>query len=63
MTIDRLADYAALAVAVHGVALVVVNMTPTPRDNKALKQYIRLVVKSYRAIEIMAGIVSPLAKR
>jgi hypothetical protein len=63
MTIDRLADYAALAVAVHGVALVVVNMTPTPRDNKALKQYSRLVVKSYRAIEIMAGIVSPLAKR
>ena len=63
MTIDRLADYAALAVAVHGVALVVVNMTPSPRDNKALKQYSRLVVKSYRAIEIMAGIVSPLAKR
>ena len=63
MTIDRLADYAALAVAVHGVALVVVNMTPTPRDNKALKQYSRLVVKSYRAIEILAGIISPLAKR
>jgi hypothetical protein len=63
VTIDRLADYAALAVAIHGVALVVVNMTPTPRDNKALKQYSRLVVKSYRAIEILAGIISPLAKR
>lgn len=63
MTIDRLADFAALAVAIHGVALVVVNMTPTPRDDEALGNYSRLVVKAYRAIEILAGIIGPLAKR
>lgn len=63
MTLDQLADYAALAVAIHGVALVVVNMTPTPKDNEALDNYSKLVVKAYRAIEILAGIVSPRAKR
>lgn len=63
MSIDRLADYAALAVAIHGVALLVVNMTPTPRDDEALGNYSRLVVKAYRAIEILAGIIGPLAKR
>ena len=60
---DRIADYVALAIAVHGVALVVVNMTPTPKDNEALDNYSRLVVKLYRAVEILAGIVSPRAKR
>lgn len=60
---DRIAEYAALAVAIHGVALVIVNMTPTPKDNEALDNYSRLVVKAYRAIEILAGIVSPRAKR
>jgi hypothetical protein len=58
-----LADYVALAVAIHGVSLVIVNMTPTPRDNKALDTYSRLAVKAYRAIEILAGIIGPLAKR
>lgn len=60
---DLIADYVALAVAIHGVALVIVNMTPTPKDNEALDNYSRLVVKAYRAIEIMAGIVSPRVKR
>jgi len=60
---DRMADYVALAVAIHGLALVIVNMTPTPKDNQALSTYARLVVKTYRAIEILAGIVTPKAKR
>lgn len=60
---DRLADYVALAVAIHGVALVIVNMTPTPKDNKALNEYTRLLVKFYRVIEVVAGIVSPKVKR
>lgn len=60
---DRLADYVALAVAIHGVALVIVNMTPTPRDNEALSTYSRLLIKLYRAVEILAGIIGPLAKR
>lgn len=60
---DRLADYVALAIAVHGVALVIVNMTPTPKDNKALNDYTRLLVKLYRVIEVAAGIISPKVKR
>ena len=60
---DRLADLVALAVAIHGVALVIVNMTPTPKDNKALNEYTRLLVKLYRVIEVTAGIISPKVKR
>jgi hypothetical protein len=61
--VDRFADYVALAVAIHGVAVVVVNLTPTPKDDEALDTYRRLAVKSYRALEILAGIITPLAKR
>jgi hypothetical protein len=61
--VDRISDYVALAVAIHGVALVIVNMTPTPKDNEALSSYRRLAVKLYRAVEVLAGIVSPLVKR
>jgi hypothetical protein len=60
---ERIADYVALAIAIHGVAVVVVNLTPSPKDNEALDNYSRLAVKLYRAIEILAGIISPLAKR
>jgi hypothetical protein len=60
---DRLSEYVTLAVAIHGVALLVVNMTPTPKDNEALDGYTRIIVKLYRAIEILAGIWSPMAKR
>lgn len=60
---DHLADYIALAVAIHGVALAVVNLTPTPKDNEALDSYARVVVKVYRVIEILAGIISPRVKR
>ncbi len=60
---NHLSDYVALAIALHGVALVVVNMTPTPKDNEALDNYRRIAVKLYRAIEIIAGIVSPRVKR
>ena len=60
---ERFADYIALAVAIHGVALVVVNLTPTPKDDEALTTYSRLAVKLYRALEILAGIIGPLVKR
>lgn len=60
---DRLPEYVALAVAVHGVAVVIVNITPTPKDNEALDTYSRLAVKAYRALEILAGVISPLVKR
>jgi hypothetical protein len=60
---DRFADYVALAVAIHGLALAIVNLTPTPKDNEALDGYSKAIVKAYRAIEILAGLVGPLAKR
>lgn len=60
---SRLTDYIALAVAIHGLALVIVNLTPTPKDNEALGNISRLAVRLYRAVEILAGIVGPLAKR
>lgn len=60
---DRLTEYVTLAVAIHGLALVIVNMTPTPKDNELLDGYSRVVVKAYRAIEVLAGIVTPRVKR
>jgi len=57
------AQYVALVIALHGVALVIVNLTPTPKDDEALDAAQRVVVKLYRAVEILAGIVGPLAKR
>ena len=60
---DKLSQYVALAVALHGVALVIVNITPTPKDNEALSNTRRVVVRLYRAIEILAGIVGPLVMR
>jgi hypothetical protein len=63
LIVDRLADYVALAVAVHGVAVVIVNMTPTPKDNERLSEVARLVVRGYRVIELVAGLVSKRAKQ
>jgi hypothetical protein len=60
---DRIAEYIAVGIAVHGAALAIVNLTPTPKDNEYLGKYSRMAVKLYRAIEILAGVVSPLVKR
>ena len=62
-TVDRAADYVALAVAIHGAAVVIVNMTPTPKDNAALDKYSRLMVKLYRVAEILAGVISKRVKQ
>lgn len=59
---DKIADYVALAVAIHGAALVIVNITPTPKDNEDLDTFTRILVKVYRAIEILAGIATSKAK-
>jgi len=60
---DRIAEYIAVAIAVHGAAVAIVNLTPTPKDDEALGHYSRMAVKLYRAVEILAGVVSPLVKR
>lgn len=63
MTAEQLADYAALAVAIHGLAVVVVNLTPTPKDNETLGAVEVAGVKLYRVVEILAGIISKRAKQ
>lgn len=59
----RIAEYVAVAVGIHAAAVAIVNLTPTPRDNEALGKYSRMAVKLYRAIEILAGVITPLVKR
>jgi len=54
--IDNWEVLAALIVALHGVALLVVNMTPTPKDNEILG-------KVYRVVEVVAGLFSAKAKQ
>jgi hypothetical protein len=61
--INHIPEIVTVAVAAHGLALAIVNITPTPKDNQALGTVSRMGVKFYRAIEILAGIITPLAKR
>jgi len=45
-----------LLAALHIVAAIIVNLTPTPKDNEWLG-------KTYRVVEMFAGFVTPLAKK
>ncbi len=42
--------------AIHGIAAVIVNLTPTPRDDEFLAKY-------YGALEKIAGIITKVAKQ
>lgn len=42
--------------AVHALALAIVNLTDTPKDNEIVSKY-------YKILEVFAGIVTKLAKR
>lgn len=44
-----------IVVGLHAVALVIVNLTPTPKDNEVLAAI-------YKPIEWMAGVLTSLAK-
>jgi len=46
----------AVLFAIHALALAIVNLTPTPKDDAA-------VAKLYRVLEILAGIITRLAKK
>lgn len=39
----------------HALALAIVNLTPTPKDNTALS-------KAYKVVEVVAGVVTASAK-
>jgi len=45
-----------VAAGVHMLALAIVNLTPTPKDDE-------IYGKIYRAVEILAGLVTKLAKK
>jgi len=49
-------DIVAIGAAAHGLALVIVNTTDTPKDDE-------LYGKFYKFIEVIAGIVTRIAKK
>jgi hypothetical protein len=53
--IPYLAEVLALILAAHALAIAVVNLTPTPKDDEA-------VAFIYKIIEYVAGIITPKAK-
>jgi hypothetical protein len=46
----------AIASAAHLLALAIINATPTPRDNE-------IYGKVYRVIEVIAGLITKVAKK
>jgi len=56
LLIAKAPELVAALLAVHAAAVAIVNLTPTPKDDAA-------VARAYRVIEILAGIVTRLAKK
>lgn len=54
--LNNWAEVAGIAAALHILALAIVNVTPTPKDDE-------LYGKFYKVIEIIAGIISKTAKK
>ncbi len=61
--IDNRRELFEVVIAVHTVAMLIVNLTPTPKDNEAVGAVGAVIPKLYRAVEMLAGIVFPMAKR
>lgn len=53
--VDNAEALLAVLVALHAVAVAIVNLTPTPKDNE-------IVARVYRVIEVLAGLFSRRAK-
>lgn len=56
IVIAKTPEIVAALFAVHAAALAIVNLTPTPEDNK-------VIAKFYRIIEILAGILTQKVKQ
>ncbi len=61
--IDNRRELFEIAIAVHAVAMLIVNLTPTPRDDETAGAIGAIIPRAYKALEILAGIVLPMAKR
>jgi len=55
-TAQVLQDFATIVCYLHVLALLVINTTKTPRPSTVFN-------KMYRMLEILAGLLTPLAKR
>ena len=53
---EHFQTFLTVAAAGHGLALVICNLTKTPKDDQALAAI-------YKVIEVVAGIVTPRAKK
>lgn len=51
-----LSDLVDIVLALHGAAVLIVNLTDTPKDDD-------LIARFYRGVELFAGIFTPLVKR
>ena len=54
--INHIQQLFVVLLATHAVAVAIVNLTPTPKDDEA-------VSKVYKLIEILAGIITKLVKK
>jgi hypothetical protein len=61
--IDNRRELFEIAIAAHATAMLIVNLTPTPKDNEAAGAAGVMISTAYRALEILAGLVFPMAKR
>jgi len=55
-TAQALQDFSTIIFYLHVLALLVINTTKTPRSNIVM-------FKVYKMLEILAGLLTPLAKR
>lgn len=61
--IDNRRELFEIAIAAHATAMLIVNLTPSPKDDDAAGAAGVVIRQAYRALEMLAGLVSPLAKR
>lgn len=54
--VDHRAEVGAVVVAIHALAVTIVNLTPTPKDDEVL-------ARVYRVVEVSAGLLTRLAKK
>lgn len=61
--IDNRRELFEVVLAVHAVAILIVNLTPSPKDDEAAGAVGAVLPKLYKALEVLAGIILPIAKR
>jgi hypothetical protein len=53
---QELQDFSTIVLHLHVIALLIINFTKTPRTNATVERL-------YRGLEMLAGLLTPLAKR